>query len=108
MNWGLQDSVEVEGVHYDICTDYRCILDILSDLSDPDVDGQERALAVLIGLYPGFEEMPPEHYEKAVQEGIRFINCGEEEARQKGPRLMDWEQDYSLITAPVDLDRGLP
>lgn len=102
MSWGLPDSVEIDGVQYGIRTDYRCILDILSDLSNPDTDGQERALIVLIGLYPGFEEMPPEHYERAVQEGMRFINCGEEESQQKAPRLVGWEQDYNLIIAPIN------
>lgn len=102
MNWSLPDSVEVEGVAYSICTDYRCILDILTDLSNPEADGQERALIVLVGLYPDFEEMPPEHYEKAVQEGLRFINCDAEDAPHKAPRLVDWEQDYSLIIAPVN------
>lgn len=102
MNFGLPDSVEIAGVQYRIRTDYRCILDILSDLANPDADGQERAYIVLTGLYFDFEEMPPEHYEEAVQEGMRFINCGEEESTQKGPRLVDWEQDYNLIIAPIN------
>lgn len=102
MSWGLPVSVDVQGVTYAIRTDYRCILDILSDLSDPDADGQERAFAVLVGLYPGFDKMPPEHYEMAVQEGMRFINCGMEEPPQKCTRLVDWEQDYNLISAPIN------
>lgn len=102
MSWGLPESVEVQGVAYPIRTDYRCILDILTDLSDPEADGQSRALAVLIGLFPGFDDMPPEHYEDAVNEGIRFINCDSGDAPQKAPRLVDWEQDYSLIIAPIN------
>lgn len=102
MTWELPESVEVQGVTYPIITDYRCILEILTDLSDPETDGRGRALAVLIGLYPYFDGMPPEHYEDAVNEGLRFINCGSEDAPHKAPRLMDWEQDYGLIIAPVN------
>lgn len=101
MSWGLPDSVEIDGMQYGIRTDYRCILDILIDISNPDIDGQERSLIVLIGLYPEFEKMPTVHYEKAVQEGLRFINRGEDECKRKAPRLVDWEQDSDLIAAPV-------
>ena len=90
MNWELPQSVEVQGASYPIRTDYRCILDILTDLSDPEADEQERALAVLIGLYPDFDDMPPEHYEDALNEGVRFINCDSGDAPHKSPRLVDW------------------
>lgn len=102
MNWELPQSVEVQGASYPIRTDYRCILDILTDLSDPEADEQERALAVLIGLYPDFDDMPPEHYEDALNEGVRFINCDSGDAPHKSPRLVDWEQDYSLMIAPIN------
>lgn len=102
MNWSLPDSVEVCGVIYPIRTDYRCILDILTDISDPEADGQDRAAALLVGLYPGFEDMPPYHYDDAIREGLRFINCDSEDAPHKAPRLVDWEQDYGLIISPVN------
>ena len=107
MNWELPQSVEVHGTAYPIRTDYRCILDILTDLSDPEADGQERALAVLMGLYPDFDDMPPEHYEDAIQAGIHFINCDSGDAPHKAPRLLDWEQDYSLMIAPINRVVGL-
>ena len=106
MNWTLPDSVEVHGVTYPIRTDYRCILDILTDLSDPEADGQERALAVLIGLYPDFDGIPPEHYEDAIQAGLRFINCDSGDAPHKAPRLVDWEVDFPLIAAPINRVMG--
>ncbi len=102
MNWSLPESVEIAGVEYPIRTDYRCILDILTDLSDPETDGQGRALAILIGLYPDFDDIPPEHWEEAVQTGIRFINCDGEEAPHRAPKLVEWEQDYPLIISPVN------
>lgn len=106
MNWELPVSAEVHGVTYPIRTDYRCILDIVTDLSDPEADGEDRALAVLIGLYPGFDDMPPDHYEDAIKAGMRFINCDAEEAPHKAPRLVDWEQDYGLMIAPINRVMG--
>lgn len=102
MNWCLPESVEVQGTAYPIRTDYRCILDILTDLSDPEASGQDRAAAVLIGLFHGFGNMPPEHYKDAIQAGLHFINCDSGNAPNKAPRLVDWEQDYSLMIAPIN------
>lgn len=106
MNWELPISVDVQGVTYPIITDYRCILDILTDISDPEADGQDRAAALLVGLYPGFDDMPPDHYDDAIREGLRFINCDSEDAPHKAPRLVDWEQDYSLMIAPINRVMG--
>lgn len=106
MIWGLPESLDVAGVSYPIRTDYRCVLDILTDLSDPEADGQDRALALLIGLYPGFDDMPEEHYEAAIQAGLDFINCNTPDAPHKAPRLVDWEQDFPLIVAPINRVAG--
>lgn len=102
MNWDLPTSIDVQGVTYQIRTDYRCILDIMTDLSDPEANAQSRALAVLIGLYPDFDNMPTEHYEDAVNAGMQFINCSSGESSNNSPRLVDWEQDYSLIISPIN------
>jgi len=102
MTWGLPKSVEVCGAEYEIRTDFRVILDIFAATSEPELDGQEKALAVLTMFYPGFDDMPPEHYEEALQACFRFINCESKEAPHKSPKLVDWEQDYPLIIAPIN------
>lgn len=102
MSWSLPNSVDIAGTTYAIRTDYRCILDILTDISSPEADGQERALIVLIGLYPDYPKMPPEHYKEAVDKGMQFINCDSDDTPHKAPKLVDWEQDYPLIIAPIN------
>lgn len=107
MNWELPESVEVQGVIYPIITDFRCILNILADISDPEADGQDRAAALLVGLYPGFDGMPPEYYEDAIKAGMWFINGGVDDTPQpKSTRLVDWEQDYRLMIAPINRVMG--
>lgn len=103
MTWELPVRVEVGGVTYPIRSDYRAILDILTALADPDLNGQERAAVALEIFYPDFASLPPACCEEAVQACCRFINGGAEERQeQPSPRLVDWEQDYSLIIAPVN------
>lgn len=102
MIWGLPTSVEVCGTEYSVRTDFRVILDILAASSDPELDGKEKAIVALAAFYLDFEDIPQEHYKDALQSCFRFINGDAEESQHKAPRLVDWEQDYSLIIAPIN------
>lgn len=102
MMYDLPTSVEVGGVEYEIRSDYRAILDICTALSDPDLSPQDRALIVLDIFYPTLPDMPTENYNEAVKRCFWFINCGEEGQNQKSPKLMDWEQDWQRIVAPIN------
>ena len=82
----LPTRVEVGGAEYVIRSDYRAALDICAALSDPELDGQERAVAALIIFYPDLSAMPPEHYQEAIDQCLRFINGGGEDAPGKAPR----------------------
>lgn len=107
MTWGLPEAADVCGDSYRIRTDYRCILDILAALSDPELKNREKAEAALTIFYPDLEEMPQAHYEDALKECFRFISCGSEEAPAgRAPKLVDWEQDYPLLIAPINRVMG--
>lgn len=102
MIYTLPKSLDICGTPYGIRWDFRAALDICAALSDPELDDRERALAALIILYPDFEKMPPECLPEAVRKCIWFLNGGEEERPDRPQlKLMDWEQDFPLIVAPV-------
>lgn len=47
--------------------------------------------------------MPARDYQEAVERCFWFINCGDDEKKQRSaPKLMDWEQDFRYIVAPVN------
>ena len=101
MKYGLPKSVEIDGQEFAIRYDYRVILDIFEAMNDPELSDQERAFAMLQVFYVDFELLT--NYEAAIKECIRFINGGQEEkAGKKSPNLVSWEQDFSLIVAPVN------
>lgn len=102
----LPTSLEVGGTEYKIRSDYRAILDICAALSDPELDGQGRAAVLLEILYPRLERMPLEHYEEAVDQGLRFISGGAWKEAAPAPRLVDWEQDFPYIVAPINRVTG--
>ncbi len=104
MSYELPENVGIDGVLYEIRSDYRAALDICTALSDPELSGEEKAAAALTILYPAFgSAMPPQHFEQAIRELYRFLNGGADEPDGRPqPRLVDWEQDFPLIAAPVN------
>ena len=106
MIYDLPTSVEVFGIDYEIRSDYRAILDICIMMSDPDLDNDDIAEGILDIFYPGFDDMPYEHYEEAIKQCFWFINCGEEEQNRSAPKLMDWEQDFKYVVAPMNRVAG--
>lgn len=108
MNYELPKSVEINDTEYEIRSDYRAALDICAALTDPGLSDEEKALCALTIFYPAFEsEMLPEHYEEAINEMYRFLNGGElDSAQKKSPRLVDWDQDFPLIVAPINRVMG--
>lgn len=102
MMYELPKSLTVCGSEYEIRSDYRAVLDICAALSDNELDDQDKALVALDIMYPAFAEMPPEHYQEAIQQCFWFINCGDDDQNRKAPKLMDWEHDFKYIVAPIN------
>jgi hypothetical protein len=103
MIYDLPKAVEVQGAEYEVRTDYRDILNICTALSDPELSEDEKYICSLDIFYPAFETMPPVHYEDALNECYRFINCGQNvQEKKNGPKLVDWEQDFKYIVAPIN------
>ena len=103
MTYGLPTTLEVGGREYAIRSDFRDILEIMEALNDVNLSDQDRGYITLLIFYPEFDTMPPENYEEAIRQCYWFLNGGhaEDDSGEKSPRLMDWEQDYPLIIAPV-------
>ena len=103
MRYDLPTTVEINGTEYAIRSDYRDILTIIGAFSDAELTDEDKAEVTLDIFYPAFREMPQGDYEEALWQCMIFINGGKENKRQKpGPKLMDWQQDFPLIVAPVN------
>lgn len=101
MGYGLPKSVEIDGEEFSVRYDYRVILDIFEAINDPELDGQERALAVLQMFYLDFENIT--NYDAAIKLCLNFINGGNpENSGKKQPRLVAWDQDFQYIVAPIN------
>ena len=105
-NNGLPTRMEVGGVEYEIETDYRAILDICAAISDPELTGQEQSAVALEIFYPDIEAMPPVDYQEALDRLLWFLNGGDTPEDRKMPKLVDWEQDFTYIVAPINRVTG--
>lgn len=100
--WDLPTTATIGGVERRVRTDYRAVLDALSVMADPDVDDEERTLVVLEIIYEDFDEIPTRDYSEALDWAMWFVAGGKEPERGRKTRVMDWEQDFPLIAAPVN------
>ena len=105
MNYGLPKSVEVNGVEYKIRSDYRPILDICSAMNDPDLEPEDIVIIAMNIFYEDCDSIPLEDWKEAVEKCFAFINMDEDQG-PKRPKLVDWEQDFNYIIAPINRVAG--
>ena len=107
MTYTLPTAIEINGHEYAVRSDFRAILDILEAVNDVELDDQERAAVMLGVFYPDFENMPTSDYEGAIAKCLWFISCGQmDDKSKKRPKLVDWQQDFPVIVAPINRVMG--
>lgn len=104
----LPRSLVVNGREQPIRSDFRDILKIVAAFNDPDLSDEEKVYICLVILYEDFDSIPQVEYEAAFQAAIQFIDhgAGTEDPHRKPPRVMDWEQDESLLFPAVNKVAG--
>ena len=102
--WELPREAVIGGKTYHLHTDYRDILDIFSRLQDENLPEFIRWKVALALFYE--EQIPEEDFSEAAQYFCRFVNCGQEETADPGPRLIDWDADAQVIVSDVNKAAG--
>ncbi len=101
MGYTLPKSVDIDGQSYEIRYDFRVILEIFEAINDVNLSDQDRAFAALQMFYVDFCKISD--YDAALEQLFTFIRGGREaKSAQKEPKLVDWEQDFPIIAAPVN------
>ena len=99
MNYYLPKTVTVGGESLQIRYDFRVILEILEMLNDPELDAADKGEALIDMFYVEPERLTDA--KEAVEQCFAFIDMGERNDT-KSPRLVDWEQDFNYIIAPIN------
>lgn len=103
--WKLPTSVNVAGVSYDIETDYKVVLDVISALNNPNYDEEEKMIYFLMAMIKDFDNLPESQYQDAATELAEFIDMGLKDDMPR-PVTMDWEQDATLIIPEINKQIG--
>lgn len=103
--WELPDHIEVDGASYAINADFRDVLEVIQWLTCEE----EETLRIYVALKLFFEDwdsIPQKSQQQAATQMMIFLNGGTEDTSPAGPRLLDWEQDQSMIVADVNKVAG--
>ena len=105
MIWDLPTSVTVNNVQHEIRSDYRAVLDILTALNDPELTDGDK-VAVTLTIFYEDSNFKADEIQEALEKCFDFISRGEKGDGKKSPKLMDWEQDFQYIVAPINKAAG--
>lgn len=105
MNYDLPKTVINDGKELAIRYDFRVILDILEILNEADFSAAEKASAIIEIFYVNPEQITD--FQEAINACFSFIDAGQEHKKKKGAKLVDWQQDFPYIIAPINRVLGV-
>ena len=96
----LSSTVTISDIEYRIRSDFRTILEIFVMLDDPDLTDADKTEALLRMF---FIERPSDP-EAALQAFTDFVDPRQaaKSPATHGTRLIDWQQDFDLMVAPIN------
>lgn len=105
----LPTAVKVDGVRYEINSNFRNCLKIITAFEDSELLPQEKQFIMLKLLFN--DNIPPD-LEQACRVGVKFLNCGEEikeseESAAFSGRLYSFEKDARFIFTAINQTHGI-
>lgn len=102
------EFVRIENKKYKINTDFRIAIECQDIATNVDIGDYERALAIIYKLYGDEGIKSPNHYEKLLELGTKYLSCGKEvEAKNNEEPDMDFTQDMDYIEASFMSDYNI-
>lgn len=101
-NWNLPKSVRIGGIRYRIRSDFRAIIDILIALGDPELEDSEKMEVMYRIFYVDWNKIPYKHKLEALEKASKFIDMNTSSEKRINVRIMDWEQDASILIPAIN------
>lgn len=101
----LPTTLEISGKKYEIRTDFRNVLSIISAFNDDELQDSEKIYICLKRLLIDFDSLPSGLYGEAYTAATQFIECFRSNDRS-GPKVVNWEKDENLIFAAINKVAG--
>lgn len=93
----LPKTLNVNGIDYEIRTDFRNILTIFEAFEDDDLTNEDKVYILLKRMYVAFDRLPRKSYTDAYKAAVDFIEGNGVKSEKKTPKLINWIKDESLI-----------
>lgn len=104
--WGLPKELEVNGHQYAINADFRDVLEVIDWLNNQNEEEQVRLYVAYQLFFDDWDNIPQCDQVEAVRQMMVFIAGGVEDTSPPGPRVIDWQQDQSMIVADINKVAG--
>jgi len=103
----LPKTLEVEGVEYDINSDFRAALLIFEAYNDDSLSPMNKQLTLLEIIFtPAGESVPniPRNQKEALEKAVWFLDIGQQSSSRSSvsPKTMDYVQDEQLLFSAVN------
>lgn len=101
------EFVKIDDIEYKINTNFRDCLKIILAFEDVNLTQDEQVRVLLYNLYSNEDGELSEtlvNYQKAVELGIKFLDCGENNTDKKDndkPRVYSFSQDSKYINSAI-------
>lgn len=92
-------KIKIEDTIYIADTDFRTAIECNRIAEDENIDGFERALAIIYTMFGEKGLKNPEHYERLLKWIQKYLLCGNELKEIKGQPDMDYIEDMNYIEA---------
>lgn len=103
----LPKSVEVNGVNYEIRSDFRNILTIFEAFEDSTLTNEDKAYILMARIFVDFEKIPKKDYTAAYEAAVKFIEGGSAtKSRKTNYKLFNWAKDEHMIFPAVNKIAG--
>ena len=106
--WDFPTSLNIGGVDYEIRTDFRAVLDLLTALNDKELHDEDEKIEAYIKsrivleiMFPQCDDIPEEYIQEAIDKVADFIDMGIADNGKK-VKTMDWEQDAPILIPAIN------
>lgn len=97
------EFITVDGIDYEINTDFKCALACFDCINDADLSDYERAYGVIGILY----KVVPHNESEALNMSIKYLRCGREIKDAYGKPDMEYENDMHYIRSSFRSDYAI-
>ena len=104
--YDLPTSLSIGEVDFPIRYNWRAVLDALAACADPELNDQQKAECLIKIIFVDWEKIPNDKLVEACQKASDFIDCNQKDDGKLRPKMIDWEQDASIIIPEINKVAG--